>query len=51
MSGAVATYEEALALGRNVAHVVTEMDSWIQHQKTDSSWDDITQDFTDDYKK
>ena len=50
VSGAVAKYEEALALGRNVAHVVTEMDSWIQHQKTDSSWDDITQDFTDDYK-
>ena len=50
VSGAVAKYEEALALGRNVAHVVTEMDSWIQHQETDSSWDDITQDFTDDYK-
>jgi len=50
VSGAVAKYEEALALGRNVAHVVTEMDSWIQHQKTDSSWDDITQDFIDDYK-
>jgi hypothetical protein len=32
VSGAVATYEEALTLGRNVAHVVTEMDSWIQHQ-------------------
>ena len=51
VSGAVAKYEEALALGRNVAHVVTEMDSWIQHQKTDSSWDDITDDFIDDYKK
>ena len=51
VSGAVATYEEALALGRNVAHVVTEMDSWIQHQKTDSSWNGITDDFIDDYKK
>ena len=47
----MAKYEEASRLGRNVktpSHA--EMDSRIQHQKTDSSWDDITQDFTADDK-
>ena len=52
VDGAADTYEAALALSRNVAHVAAEMDSWIQNQDISAAtWSDITEDFTSDYKK